>query len=125
MERVETDVEEKENVAISRCQTVSIDTITTTTTNNVNRDIAHPRMPTLSYLQQSSLDSTFRVATSRWENLLHIVTELILIIFGMIVIVSCGVSLGIAVLGIARVQRGLEYYTKYYHEKWENDTNLL
>ena len=125
MKRVETDVEENENVAISRCQTVSIDTITTTTTNNVNGDIAHPRMPTLSYLQQSSLDSTFRVATSRWENLLHIVTELILIIFGMIVIVSCGVSLGIAVLGIARVQRGLEYYTKYYHEKWENDSNLL
>jgi len=104
---------------------VSIDTITTTTNNNVNGDIAHPRMPTLSYLQQSSLDSTFRVATSRWENLLHIVTELILIIFGMIVFVSCGVSLGIAVLGIARVQRGLEYYTKYYHEKWEIDTNLL
>ena len=125
MERDETDVEENENVAISRCQTVSIDTITTTTTNNVNGDIAHSRMPTLSHLQQSSLDSTFRVATSRWENLLHIVTELVLVIYGMIVFVSCGVSLGIAALGIARVQKGLEYYTKYYHEKWENYTNLL
>ena len=40
MERVETDIEENENVAISRCQTVSIDTITTTTTNN--KPLRHP-----------------------------------------------------------------------------------
>ena len=124
MERLETDVQENENETISPCQTVSIGT-TTTANNNVNGEIAPPRMPKLSHLQQSSLDTTFKVATSRWENLLHIVTELILIIYGIIVFVSCGLSLAVALLGIARIQRGLEYYTKHYHEKWENYTNLL
>ena len=124
MERIETDVEENKNVAISRCQTVSIDT-TTMTTNNVNGEMAPPTMPKLSHLQQASLDSTFRVATSRWENILYTVTELILIIFGIIVLVSCGMSLGVAVLGIARIQKGLDYYTKHYHEKWENYTNFV
>ena len=123
MERLETDVQENENETISPCRTVSIGT--TTATNNVNGEIAPPRMPNSSHLQQASLDSTIKVATSRWENLLHIVTELILIISGIIVFVSCGLSLGVAVLGIARIQKGLDYYTKHYHEKWENYTNFL
>ena len=125
MEILKTDVEENENVATSRRQTVNINTSTTMTTNNVDVGRAPPTMPQSSHLQQASLYSTFRVATSRRENILYTVTDLILIIYGIIVFISCGLSLGVAVLGIARIQKGLDYYTMHYHEKWENYTNFL
>ena len=56
-------------------------------------------------------------------NLLFLATDLILIISAIIIIVSCVMSLGIFVLGICRLQEGLEYYTMSYQEKWKNSAN--
>ena len=91
------------------------------TMERLETDVQENENETISPCQTLSIGTT----TSRWENLLHIVTEVILTIFGIIVFVSCGLSLAVAILGIARIQKGLEYYTKHYHEKWENYTNLL
>ena len=59
-------------------------------------------------------------ANSNWENVLHIVTEMILIFFGIVVAISCVLSIGVAILGSSRKQKGLDYYIKSYHEQWED-----
>ena len=72
-----------------------------------------------------TMDTIPTTTTTTYLDLLHLATELILIICGIIVIVSCVLSLGIAVLGICRLQKGLDYYTKSYLEEWENSVNTI
>ena len=48
---------------------------------------------------------------------LYQVTDAILVICGVVVVISFVISLGISVLGISRIQQGLDFYTKTFG--WE------
>ena len=118
MENLAVDLPKNEKPPPCRSQSMVVGEIATTATT--------PKHFELSRFQTMSTDTTYSIATinttSGWENMLHIVTEMILIICGLIILVSCGLTFGVAILGISRTQKGLDYYTKSYHEKWENVT---
>ena len=121
MENLAVDSPKNENSTSCRSQSMIVGEIATTATT--------PKRFELYRLREMSTDTTHSIATmntiSGWENVLYIVTEMILVICGLIIVVSCALTFGVAMLGISRTQKGLDYYTKSYHEKWENVTFLL
>ena len=94
-------------------------------TNSNTRVQFAPTTTEVSITPRCQTMDTISTTTTTYLDLLHIATELILIICGIIVIVSCVLSLGIAVLGICRLQKGLDYYTKPYLEEWESSVNTI
>ena len=118
MENLAVDLPKNENPAPCRSQSMIVGDIATTVTT--------PKRFELYRLQTMSTDTTHSIATMNtingWENVLYIVTEMILVICGLIIVVSCALTFGVAILGISRTQKGLDYYTKSYHDKWENVT---
>ena len=118
MENLAVDSPKNENPTPCRSQYMIVRKIATTATT--------PKRVELYRFREMSTDTTHSVATmnkiSSWENVLYIVTEMILIICGLIIVVSCSLTFGVAMLGVSRLQKGLDYYTKSYHEKWENVT---
>ena len=91
----------------------------------VSTAMSRPASSKFSHSQSVSSDMPHMAGTpnanSGWENVLCIVTEMILIFCGIIVLISCVLSIVVAILGISRTQKGLDYYTKSYHEQWEDD----
>ena len=94
-------------------------------TNSNTRVQFAPTTTEVSITPRCQTMDTISTTTTTYLDLLHLATELILIICGIIVIVSCVLSLGIAVLGICRLQKGLDYYTKPYLEEWESSVNTI
>ena len=63
--------------------------------------------------------------TTHCQELCYRFTELILFVYGIITILSVVLALGVAVLGVSRIHKGLDYFTKSYHEQWDNSTFFL
>ena len=55
--------------------------------------------------------TTFVNNTTDWLERLYKVTDAVLVICGIVIAISLIISLLIAILGILRIQRGLEYFT--------------
>ena len=53
------------------------------------------------------------VPTTNCVERLYQVTDAVLVICGIVVVISFVASLGIGILGISRIQQGLDFYTKW------------